>query len=71
MDKEKAALEVISEADNIVLAAMQSYLRTCRSGGMPNDLSKRIEAAVTEAARLQYFTFALAEKMFNKTNSPH
>lgn len=53
--------KAIGEADRLVLAAMQGYLRTCRSGGMPRALSDKIEAAVRQAADLQYFSVVIAE----------
>jgi hypothetical protein len=38
-----------------VVEAMQAYLRQCRVGGMPKDVSDQIERAVNQANHLGYF----------------
>lgn len=57
---EDSLRQTIANADLIVLVTMQNYLRTCRSGGMPRELSDDIEAAVEGAAQRQAFSVALA-----------
>lgn len=68
-DSVAGANRAIVDADRTVLDAMRGYLATCRSGGMPKDLSDKIEAAVADAARLQYFSVALAVDMQAKSHS--
>ena len=59
-DTGAGAKTAIVNADETVLNAMRGYLRLSRNGGMPRALSDKIEAAVEDAARLQYFSVALA-----------
>ena len=49
------------EFDPLVLQAARGYLRTCRVGGMPEKLSKKIEAAIEDMARVGVFANAFAQ----------
>jgi hypothetical protein len=60
LDSCAGANRAIVDADETVLEAVRGYLATCRSGGMPKELSDKIDAVVADAARLQYFSVALA-----------
>lgn len=55
--------ETITEAaDDIVCEAVLQYLKTCRVGGMPKELSDQIEGAIRDAASMRYFSGALARE---------
>jgi hypothetical protein len=58
---EDSLRKAILDADTIVHRTMQNYLRICRAGGMPKELSDKVEAHVRAAADLQSFSVALAE----------
>jgi hypothetical protein len=58
---ENSLRQTITNADDIVVRTMQGYLRICRAGGMPKELSDKIEAHVRAAADFQSFSVALAE----------
>jgi hypothetical protein len=45
-----------------VVEAMQAYLRQCRAGGMPKDVSDQIERAVNQANHLGYFAAPTPER---------
>ena len=47
--------------DNAVVNAMEAYLRICSSGGMSKEDGDRVISAVSDAARLGYFSLAMHE----------
>jgi hypothetical protein len=42
----------VSETRKAISSAFETYLRVYRSGGMPSDLSSRVQASYDEFARL-------------------
>lgn len=58
--------EVLGNSDEIVKNAMLGYLRVSLNDGMPLEQYKNIVSTVEDAARLGYFSLALAETFDDK-----